>query len=456
MKQFNSQLIYIFLFSVLYFIGQSVHGQTGFPLCETFTHSMSKAKAVFGGIAELTSERSDAAGEGVLRLTSNVANQRGFMYIDQAFSSTFGVKASFEYFTYGGTGADGFSVFLFDAQTERFEPGGFGGSLGFAPSTLSRSSGLTGAYIGIGFDEWGNFGNTSEGKQGAFDGNNVTFRYPNSIVIRGPQSSNYEFFSGRRTNNPSTMGLAVADRFPIASGGAGTQRVTDPMKAGYRKVFLHMEPKPDRNGFIISLSMDVTTQDGQLRTVVIFDKLDYPYKSPRNLKIGFASSTGGSTNFHEIKNLVVEVPNISFLHKPIVSAKTFEDCEMAEPEVDIYLANDIVITNEPENNGIRCFQLGKSPEDLTYSDMDACNKVSCDANKKSLILPEGSFTVSDIGKIHFSPNPGNAGKTITIYYTATDYFGETSNPEPINFKIKARPQVGIINVSGGYLRNEAP
>jgi len=256
MGRFYSKIIYIFFYLIVGFQINTGYCQFGFPICEPFTHNMTKARTVFGGIAVLTSERSDPKGEGVLRLTTNVANQRGFMYIDQAFSSTYGVKASFEYFTYGGTGADGFSVFLFDALTEQFEPGGFGGSLGYAPSTLSRSSGLSGAYIGIGFDEWGNFGNTTEGKLSGFDGNIVTFRYPNSVVIRGPRTANYEFFSGRRTNNLSLSGLVDTDRFPIASGGAGTQRVDDPMKPGYRKVYLNMEPKPNNDGFIITLSMD--------------------------------------------------------------------------------------------------------------------------------------------------------------------------------------------------------
>jgi len=453
MKKLYSRVIYIFTFFTIFFLWQSGYSQTGFPLCEPFTNSTAKAKTVFGGIAGLTSENGDVSGQGVLRLTTNVANQRGFMYIDQAFSSNYGVKASFEYFTYGGTGADGFSVFLFDAQTEQFEPGGFGGSLGFAPSTLSRSSGLTGAYIGIGFDEWGNFGNTTEGKLSGFDGNIHTFRYPNSIVIRGPQSANYEFFSGRRTNNPSVAGLAVADRFPIASGVAGTQRVTDPLKAGYRKVYLNMEPKADQNGFIITLTMDVTTQNGQPRSVVIFDKLDYPYKTPRNLKIGFASSTGGSTNFHEIRNLVVEVSNDIFLQKPLILAKNYEDCEMADHEIFIHMEEDIIFTNEPKNNGVRCIQLGINPEDLIFSDEDICNNEVCDPSKKSVTLPEGSFTVSDSGKIRFSPYTGNAGKTITIYYTVTDYFGKTSDPKPLHFKINEKPLAALVNISGGYLRN---
>lgn len=453
MGRVSSKIINIFCLLVFVIKANSAYCQLGFPLCEPFTESKTKVQTVFGGIAMLTADNGDPKGEGVLRLTNNVANQRGYMYIDQAFSSTYGVKASFEYFTYGGTGADGFSVFLFDALTENFEPGGFGGSLGYAPSTLSRSSGLTGAYIGIGFDEWGNYGNTSEGKYSGFDGNIVTFRYPNSVVIRGPRSSNYEFFSGRRTNNPSLSGLDIADRFPIASGGAGTYRVTDPGMSGYRKIHLNMKPKPNNDGFIITLTMDVTTQDGQPRSVMIFDRLDFPYVPPQNLKIGFASSTGGSTNFHEIRNLIVEVSDDSFLQKPKIQSKNLEECEMEIYEFPINKDHDIIFTNDPVNNGVRCIQFGKDLNDFRHSDMDICQINICDESKRSLEIPEGKFTIDDGNNtIYFHSNTGNTGNTVTAYYTVTDNFGKTSEPSSINIKIYAKPKTAAINISGGHLR----
>ena len=88
-----------------------VWGQVGFPYCETFQTPNTQATTIFGGNAQLT--------EGVLRLTSNQLNQRGHIYLDIPFPSTYGLKAEFEYFSYGGTGwgpgvdpGDGFSVFF--------------------------------------------------------------------------------------------------------------------------------------------------------------------------------------------------------------------------------------------------------------------------------------------------------------------------------------------------------
>jgi len=99
-----------------------VWGQVGFPYCETFQTPNTQATTIFGGNAQLT--------EGVLRLTSNQLNQRGHIYLDIPFPSTYGLKAEFEYFSYGGTGqflADGLTVFLFDGDTPTFNAGGYGG-----------------------------------------------------------------------------------------------------------------------------------------------------------------------------------------------------------------------------------------------------------------------------------------------------------------------------------------
>src|SRR5690606_25918281 len=102
-----------------------------------------------------------------LQLTSNGNDENGYVFVDIPFSSAFGLKVSFEFSSYGGTGADGFSFFMFDGNINAFdfEIGGTGGALGytaarqrFDESALIRK-GLKGAYLGIGFDELGNFGN---------------------------------------------------------------------------------------------------------------------------------------------------------------------------------------------------------------------------------------------------------------------------------------------------------
>jgi len=149
------------VFIILFLVSLKAQGQFGFPYCETFQTSSTQANTVFGGDAVLV--------DGVLRLTNNQTEQRGYVYIDVPFPSVYGIKVEFEYFSYGGdieNRADGLAVFLFDAATQNFAPGGFGGSLGYAQR--NNEPGLTNAYMGIGFDEFGNFGNTAEGKKWRF------------------------------------------------------------------------------------------------------------------------------------------------------------------------------------------------------------------------------------------------------------------------------------------------
>ena len=73
--------------------------QVGFPYCEKFTDNSTQSATVFGGNARIVN--------GALRLTDAVNEQNGYIYIDIPFSSTYGIKAEFEYFSYGGNGAEG-------------------------------------------------------------------------------------------------------------------------------------------------------------------------------------------------------------------------------------------------------------------------------------------------------------------------------------------------------------
>ncbi len=292
-KIFFHLFITIGLFVITCF---SLSAQVGFPYCENFDGQGTQSSTVFGGNATIT--------EGVLRLTSNQNNQSGFIYIDIPFASTFGIKASFEYFCYGGTGADGLTAFLFDAAIDNFNPGGFGGSLGYA--RRNNEIGLSGAYLGIGFDTFGNFGNNTESRLGGFPGNEGG-SHPNAVVVRGPGQglSGYQYIVGRKVNEGGDFGLPADQRFPLSSGGQGTSRVTNPENQGYRQVFLNLEPNPNDIGYLLTVEMLVTTEQGNSRMVSIFNQEPYRFSAPNQLKFGFAASTGGENNFHEIKNIII-------------------------------------------------------------------------------------------------------------------------------------------------------
>lgn len=410
-------------------------GQIGFPYCETFQTPNTQAKTIFGGNARLIN--------GVLRLTENQNDQRGFVYIDVPFPSSYGLKVEFEYFAYGGIGqsqADGLSMFLFDGDTPVFSAGGFGGSLGYAQR--NSEPGLSRGYLGVGFDVFGNFGNTSEGKIGGFSALDQNERAPNSIVLRGPGSglTGYPYIVGRKTMEVGTDkdGFNPGAQFPISSGGSGTSRVTDPMKPGYRRVNMELQPDPNGNGFFITLTMLVTTEENLPRQVTIFDR-PYNFPAPRNLKIGFAASTGGFNNFHEIRNLKVEVSADDRLQNPRgFDLVDFASCAGQENQ---FFIKDEEVTLPNDNSTIRCLQFFKSKEEIAFNEGDVCTQARCLEQNRFLVLPEGVFRASDnAGGFTFTPNEEFIGKKVTVYYTITDNYGKTSPGNSITLDINESPQ----------------
>lgn len=409
------------------------YGQAGFPYCESFQSTLLRQQTVVGGNARLTGQ--------VLQLTEARTNQNGYVYIDIPFASSFGIKASFEYFIYGGDGADGLTMFLFDGGIGSFAPGAFGGSLGYAQGV--GRSGLSGAYLGVGLDTWGNFGNQVEGKSGGFPGS-VDQLHPNSIVVRGPASAGYPFVTGRMVNQGGSLGLPAADRFRIASEGG---RVSGPNAAGYRQVFIDLRPSPGGVGFLLTMDMQVTTVAGQPRMVNLFKDFAYPYPPPPSLKIGFSASTGGSTNFHEIKNLQVEVSAEDDLQSPVGS--DLPDLLACAGQENSYVltADDVFLPNE--NSVVQCVRIYRTLEDIQSEGDDICLQGVCGNENKVLEFTEGVVQVDDSGSgITFFPFAGMEGQDVSLYYTVADNYGKTSEGSLMSFSINTTPSPVDILVGG--------
>lgn len=129
----------------------------------------------------------DTAGSGALRLT-NSFNQNGAIIDTTPYPSNQGIQVTFTTYTYGGNsggtakdGADGIGFYLLGATKDSTglantlndssgsqkaaaaSIGAFGGSLGYSCSnTNSPYDGMTGAYMGLGIDEFGNFLNSPD------------------------------------------------------------------------------------------------------------------------------------------------------------------------------------------------------------------------------------------------------------------------------------------------------
>ncbi|MBE9164658.1 DUF4347 domain-containing protein, partial [Tychonema sp. LEGE 06208] len=227
-----------------------------------------------------------APGTGALRLTAATGNQAAFVIYNSPISSVDGLRVTFDLFAYGGNGADGVSFFLINGTATPTKAGGYGGSLGYAVNnTAPATPGLVGGYLGVGLDEFGNFSNPTEGRIGG------PGQRPDSITIRGNAATNYNFLTTRQV----ASGIDVP-------GGSTTRAQAK------KRVQITLLPGSSR----LSVAFD-TNGDNVFAPAETF--IDIPSLAavngaiPPTFKFGFASSTGGSTNIHEVANLLVETIN---------------------------------------------------------------------------------------------------------------------------------------------------
>src|SRR5579871_1378913 len=241
-----------------------------FKLQETFTATTAPGWTVSGN-AFLTAPSIDAAGEGWLRLTNAVVDERGLALDKQSFAGNVPVTVRISYVSWGGTGADGITVFLFDS-TQNMSGASLGGGLGYCNGA--------GGYLGVGLDEYGNFSNPADHCLVGGPG-----RMPESLVIRGPQSS----------NNPYVTGVLVP-------GGIDDPHVASRPSPKTMLVTL----TPAAVGYTVTALFQAASGDPYQ---TLFSNVPFPYPAPASLSVGFSGSTGGSTNSHELQGLTAATPD---------------------------------------------------------------------------------------------------------------------------------------------------
>ena len=285
-------IIFLIVAAAFGSLPQSAKADDGLPIFESCMNGTPPVW-VLGGVggswvAHFTSGVEDPVGQGWLRLTSNVGNQAGYALYDYAFHSSYGIVVSFEYVSWGGTGADGVGFFLFDGSTQNFQIGDVGGSLGYANGC--SVNGLSNAYVGIGLDEYGNFANPADRCKNGGPG-----LRQDSVTVRG---------SGN-----GTLGYAWLTTVSVGSYGGiditGTSTRPVLTGANYRKVLMTITPDK-------KLTLSVQFGAGNPYTTLInsynLGNATGQAPLPPTLKLGFFASTGGSTNYHEIRNISAAVP----------------------------------------------------------------------------------------------------------------------------------------------------
>ncbi|MEG4247091.1 DUF4347 domain-containing protein, partial [Microcoleus sp. Pol10D4] len=258
----------------------------------------------------------DPPGFGTLRLTSNEFRQAAFVIYNNPISATEGLRVTFDFFAYNrgtapsqpvgdGTllGADGISFFLIDGTATPTAAGGYGGSLGYAQNTNSNSPGIVGGYLGVGLDEFGNYSSTIAGKQGGSIPNNGTDRLPDAVGLRGRASTipteDYKFLgSSLLTNSLTGVSIGIDNKdTTIRAEAKRTVQIT----------LLPANSPTFPNRLTVALDLDGNgTFDAGETLLDIPNLASVNGEVPRTFKFGFAASTGGNTNIHELNNVIVQ------------------------------------------------------------------------------------------------------------------------------------------------------
>ncbi|MBW4517380.1 MAG: hypothetical protein KME11_19420 [Timaviella obliquedivisa GSE-PSE-MK23-08B] len=231
-----------------------------------------------------------ASSTDIFRLTSAEQNQASFLLIspDSPTDSTQGLSITFDFYSYGGTGGDGLSFFVLDGAVGTItKAGGFGGSLGYANRTDDgvEIPGIAGAYVGIGFDEFGNYSNPTEGRVGG------GLLGKDSIAIRGGFNADplqsYKYLTGA-TGLPSIDNPIPDD---LNRDNAKRSARIDLTAAGLLSVKVDFNKDGD---FDDAGETNATLQNVDVRAA--------NGGLPSTLRFGFAAATGSQTNIHEVGN----------------------------------------------------------------------------------------------------------------------------------------------------------
>ena len=222
---------------------------------------------------------------------------------------------TFNTYQYGGTlGADGLTFAL--AAVNPANPvtpaaiGQSGGALGYsAPS--SNSPGLSYGYLGVGFDEYGNFSAHYEGL-GCNDAANIAQRMPGQVVIRGPGNGNTGYCALASSAATATSPALTLRALTRAASVVPVEVVYNPSSLSVTTPSGLVVPHGDYD-------VHFTPVGGTARDVVgalpVVPSGLYPASwvnasgFPKQLAFGWVGSTGSVTDYHEIDNVVVTTLN---------------------------------------------------------------------------------------------------------------------------------------------------
>jgi uncharacterized repeat protein (TIGR01451 family) len=404
---------------------------------------------VFGGTNFTACLSDNCAGDtspnGWLRLTNTGGNEEGYAYYNTAFASGQGFVVDFDFASWGGSGADGIVLFLQDAS-QTFTPGAVGGSFSYAGDCTgtTQPAGMTGAWIGVAFDEWGNFMNPSDRCKNGGPG-----QTPASVSVRGP-APNYSYVTGAQA--ATAMDCPASN--PGLSGPTPNLCTTRPTTGTNfrhaRIVLLYTGTQWQGSAYVQFGSAAGLTQ--------ILPTSTWASTAPTNLRIGFAASTGGSTNYHEIRNLVVTNPVDNSIVKTVSAANVVHGSNfnyVLTVANANYSASTSTVVSDPLPTTNATYQSYAVSGALTTS--NAGGATTCSFVTPNLTCTVGTLPVSSTGVITVTMLASGTGTTggTAVSNTATVSQADAdinlpNNTSTVSFNLYAAPTLSVVKVSSVF------
>ena len=335
------------------------------------TYSNIPACSANSSVSGIAVGSEDSPGAGALRLTNAAGQQAGAIISQTPYSSSQGLQITFTTYTYGGTGADGIGFFLQDynypatfpstvnvganVTTGNVNIGESGGSLGYSCSNYKPQNynGLTGGYLGLGMDEYGNFlatgDNTATGISSSTTPNTIGLRgagnvswywlntnyptwYPSNLSSAHQQLAvNNTCSTGTLWDNSANDGRPVNQNVTSSKSNSGSGAVLmdyaligNGSAKGYAtlstsKLPIWSKATTRASATPITYRLSITpagllsfmyNYNGAANFTSVLSNFDIKTNNggtiPTNFRFGFLGSTGGSTNIHEITCFVAE------------------------------------------------------------------------------------------------------------------------------------------------------
>jgi outer membrane protein OmpA-like peptidoglycan-associated protein len=252
---------------------------------------------------------------GALQLTNNSGSQVGTVYSDVAVPTSGGLDISWTSYQFDGSGADGISFDLAAVNptnpTAPSTVGPSGGSLGY--SAYQSNDGVPYGYLGFGADVFGNFENSTFAGTGCGQSDAAASE---SLGVRGPGnglvgycllgqkqlSSPYTLDDKSATSRTSTIGVPeeVVVNTSSAAITAGASGISVPAGDWMFAV------KPLDNDSTGSAWNSLEGSLPKSPVGVPSSWLNSTTDLPQDMAFGFAASTGGSNEYHQINDLNVD------------------------------------------------------------------------------------------------------------------------------------------------------